>query len=66
MALELGTFPRVSHVRVNAGWSLPAVGKETQHRHINTAECICAVGPMLSQLAFPITGKISACTSNIH
>lgn len=35
MAVELVTsFPRVSHVRGNAGWSFPAVGKETQHRHI--------------------------------
>jgi len=64
-ALELVTFPRVSHVRGNAEWSFPAVGKETQCKQVGTAGCICAVGLMLPQLAIHITGKISTCASNI-
>lgn len=61
-ALKLVTFPRVSHVRGNARWSFPAVNKDTQHRHIDTPGCICAVD--LMHLAFPIAGKIL--TSNKH
>lgn len=65
VGLEIGTFPSVFHVRGNTGWTFPAVGKETQHRHIDIPGCICAVDLMLPELAFPITGKISTCTSKL-